>query len=266
MKYAVIICARDEEAYISSCLASVYLQTVIPEVVVVVDDGSKDDTFIRGMRFHGLLPLTILRREDRGFSAVGSKLLADTYNLGLDHLSGLEWDHLLILGADTVLPSFYVEALIGHMTPERGVISGRYPGIKESGTSGTGRLIKREVMEELGGRVPESYAWESSVVHCARYMGLETRSFPVPIYNLRPPKTRKRGYINTGRAMKERGYFWPHVIYASYTYARKGRIWMAVQVLWGYLIHSPDRPLPKWAQHNYNTQRESIMEKLRWGF
>jgi len=262
MKYVVLICARDEEKYIASCLASVYFQTCTPEMVVVVDDGSTDYTFARAMEFHGRMPLTILRKEDRGFSAVGSSLLADTYNLGLDYLSSLEWDCLLILGADTSIPPFYVESLIWWMTPKRGVVSGRYPGIKKSCTSGTGRLIKREIMEELGGRVPESYAWEGSIVHCAHYMGLETRSFNIPIYNLRPPKTRKRGYINTGRSMKERGYFWPHVIYASYTHARKGRIWMAFQVLIGYLTYSPERPLPKWAQHNYILQRESIKKKM----
>jgi len=230
---------------------------------VVVDDGSEDYTTLRAMNFIGRMKIVVLLHPDRGFSAVGSKLMADPYNLGLAHLEGREWDHLLILGADTAIPPRYMENLLNYMTPEMGVISGRHPGITEKSTSGTGRLIKREVIKELGGRVPSNYAWESSVVLCARYMGLETGSFPVPIYNLRPPKTRKRGYINTGRSLKERGYFWPYAFHYAYCHVRKGRIWLAIQALIGYMLYTPEEPLAKWAQHNNQTQKESVKRKLR---
>jgi len=46
-KYVVLICARNEEKYIGSCLASVCFQSLPPKLVVVVDDGSSDQTYKR---------------------------------------------------------------------------------------------------------------------------------------------------------------------------------------------------------------------------
>jgi len=263
MKYVVLICARNEEKYISSCLASIYFQTAPPEMVVVVDDGSTDDTFARAMEFHGHLPLTILNKEDRGFSAVGTSLMADTYNLGLDYLSSLEWGYLLILGADTFIPPFYVEALIGRMTPQLGVVSGRYPGINENYAAATGRFIRREIIKELGGQLPQTHAWESSVPHCAQYMGYEKRSFRIPIYNLRPPGQRRRSHLGLGRATKELGYYWPNMIHKALLNAKNGKLIMGVEILLGYFTHKPLNPLPDWAKYINEQQRKAFKQKIR---
>lgn len=263
MKYVVLICARNEEKYIASCLASVYFQTCNPEMVVVVNDGSTDDTFARAMEFHGRMQLTILNKEDRGFSAVGTSLMSDTYNLGLDCLSSLEWDYLLILGADTSIPPFYVESLIRRMTHERGAVSGRYPFTPEKYAAASGRFIRREIIEELGGRLPSTYAWESSVIYCSEYMGYENRSFPIPIYNLRPGGQGKRSGIGLGRGIKEIGYYWPNVFYKAFLEAKKGNIRMAIEIIYGYITHKPQTPLPEWAQYINEKQRKSFKQKFR---
>ena len=165
MKYVVLICARNEETYIGSCLASLFFQTIPPKMVIVVDDGSKDDTRIRTAEFSKHLPLMAIAKKDRGFSALGSPLMANTYNMGLEILEKIEWDFLLILGADTSIPPEYVEHLYYSMTPDQGVVSGRYPGVKENYAAATGRFIRREVIEKLGGRLPKTNAWEGSINH-----------------------------------------------------------------------------------------------------
>ena len=263
MKYAVLICARNEEKYIASCLSSVYFQTSPPEMVVVVNDGSTDDTFSRIMEFHGHIPLTILQNEDRGFSALGTVLMADIYNLGLDYLSSLEWDYLLILGADTSIPPFYVEALIKRMTPELGAISGRYSFTPEKYAVASGRFIRRKIIEELGGQLPQTYAWESSVIYVSEYMGYENRSFPIPIYNLRPGGQGKRSGIGLGRGVKEIGYYWPNIIYKAFLSFKKGHVKVALEIIYGYLIHKPLDPLPEWAQYIHEKQRMSFKQRLR---
>ena len=249
--------------YIASCLASVYFQTHAPEMVVVVDDGSTDYTFARAMELHGRMPLTILRKADRGFSAIGTTLMADTYNLGLDFLSRLEWDYLLILGADTSIPPFYVEALIKRMTIQLGAISGRYSFTPEKYAAASGRFIRRKIIEELGGRLPETYAWESSVIYCSEYMGYENRSFPIPIYNLRPGEQGKRSGVSLGRGVKEIGYYWPNVLYKAFLQAKTGKIMRAIEIIYGYLIHKPLDPLPEWAQYIHDQQRRSFKQKFR---
>jgi len=263
MKYVVLICARNEEKYIASCLASVYFQTHVPEMVVVVDDGSQDETVSRAQEFHERMPITILHKEDRGFSAVGTNLMAGTYNLGLDYLAGFEWDFLLILGADTSIPSHYVEKLFMVMTPQLGVVSGRYPGINENYAAATGRFIRREIIKELGGQLPNTHAWESSVPHCAQYMGYEKRSFPIPIYNLRPPEQRRRSHIGLGKATKELGYYWPNVIHKALLNFKKGKLIKGIEIIYGYFSHKPQNPLPDWAQHINEKQKKVFKQKIR---
>lgn len=263
MKYVVLICARNEEKYIASCLASVYFQTHAPEMVVVVDDGSTDETFNRAREFHERLPITILHKEDRGFSATGTALMADTYNLGLDYLSSFKWDFILILGADTSIPPNYVNFLWQSMNSKKGAVSGRYPFTSEKYAAASGRFIRREIIEELGGRLPETYAWESSIIYCSEYMGYENRSFPMPIYNLRPGGHGKRSGIGLGRGVKEIGYYWPNVIYKAFLEAYKGNIKVALEIIYGYFIHKPQTPLPEWAQFINEQQRKSFKQKFR---
>ena len=263
MKYAVLICARNEENYIASCLSSVYFQTHTPEMVVVVDDGSKDETTTRAREFIERMPLKILHNPDRGFSAVGTKLMADTYNLGLKHLSNFKWDFLLVLGADTSIPPNYVDFLWQSMNLKQGAVSGRHTIVKENYASATGRLIRREIIDELGGLLPRTYAWESSVIHCAQYMGYEIRSFPIPIYNLRPGGQGERSGIGVGRGVKDLGYYWPNVIYKAFLQAKNGNLRISLEIIYGYIVHKPEVPLPEWVQFINDQQRKAFKEKIR---
>lgn len=263
MKYVVLICARNEEKYIASCLSSIYFQTYPPEMVVVVDDGSTDETAIRAKEFEERMPIMVLQKPDRGFSAVGTILMADTYNVGLDYLSSLEWDFILILGADTSIPPNYVEELNNVMTIDLGAISGRHDIVKEDYASATGRFIRREIIDKLGGRLPRTYAWESSVIHCGQYIGLERRSFPIAIYNLRPGGQGKRSNVGLGRGVKELGYYWVNVIHKALLNLKNGKPIRAIEIIYGYLIHRPEKPLPDWAKYTNESQKKAFRRKLR---
>ena len=256
--YVVLICARNEEKYIGACLNSVREQTVSPEEVVVVDDGSRDAT---GATAHENGAL-VLRNPDRGFSALGTPYMADTYNLGLDLLYTLKWDFLLVLGADTWIPPEYVESLLEVMTPELGVVSGQYPGIRETYASATGRFSRREILDELGGRLPRSHAWESSVLHCAEYLGYEIRSFPVDIVNMRPPGAKKRGYIGRGKAERDLGHYWPYALARGVRRILLGDVRMGLSIIVGYLAHRPEEPLPDWAKFKNDTQKQNYRQAL----
>ena len=262
MEYVVLICARNEEKYIGSCLASLCFQSKPPKMVIVVDDGSSDDTGRRAREFIDRLPIMVLQRPDRGYSALGSKLMAETYNAGLEVYKTVEWDFLLILGADTSIPPEYVKTLYHKMMPSDGVISGRYPGIKENYAAATGRFIRRRIIDALGGLLPLTNAWESSILFCAKFMGYRVRSFPISIYNLRPPRQIKRSYEGRGKAFKELGYYWPYAFGSIIKNAKKNGLFSGLQVLYGYLTHKPQDPLPEWALYNYESQREALKKKV----
>ena len=264
MDYVVLICARNEEKYIGSCLASLCFQSKPPKMVIVVNDGSSDETGRRAREFKDRLPIMVLDRPDRGYSALGFGLMGESYNAGLEVYKSVEWDFLLILGADTSIPPEYVKTLYHKMMPSDGVVSGRYPGISENYAAATGRFIRRRIIDELGGLLPVSYGWESSVIHCADFMGYKRRSFPIPIYNLRPPGNTRRNRSGAGRAVKEMGYRLPNVLYKAYLMGRKFGPLTAIQVIYGYLIHKPQDPLPEWALYIQESQRQALKKRL-WG-
>jgi glycosyltransferase involved in cell wall biosynthesis len=62
----VVIAARDAAATLGTALASVAGQSVLPDAVLVVDDGSTDDTARTAEAWGDLLPITVERLPESG--------------------------------------------------------------------------------------------------------------------------------------------------------------------------------------------------------
>lgn len=99
---SVIIAAYRSTSFIDAALASIAAQSRAPDEVIVVDDGSDDDTAERAARWSALLPLIVLRSDDNrglgrarhsGIERATGQLIAlvdaDDYLLP-DHLEQLE--------------------------------------------------------------------------------------------------------------------------------------------------------------------------------
>lgn len=102
---SVIIAAYNAGPYIGRALASVASQTRVPDKVIVIDDGSEDDTAARVESFKRQSPLNvILRRQvNRGLPA--------TRNIGV-RCTGSEL--IAFLDADdTIYPTFLEETIRG---------------------------------------------------------------------------------------------------------------------------------------------------------
>jgi glycosyltransferase involved in cell wall biosynthesis len=83
MKVSVIIPVRDGAAYIASAIESVLQQTKPPAELLVIDDGSKDETGAivsqfssRGVRLIRQLPKGAASARNRGVELASHKLLA----------------------------------------------------------------------------------------------------------------------------------------------------------------------------------------------
>lgn len=93
----VIIPAHNEADNIVRCLASVVRQTQRPRQIILVDDGSSDDTARRARtfcEFHGIPLVVVQRRTSRG----------KTPSIK-EQARALDSDVLFVLDADTVLQS-----------------------------------------------------------------------------------------------------------------------------------------------------------------
>ncbi len=213
-KVVAVIPARNEEKYIGKTLEHLSNQTYPIERIIVVNDGSTDRTEDVVKQFPKTHVLTL---PDRGYNAVGKAILAETFNKGFEEAKKLipDYDFILVLGADTLLPSDYVESLIGEfeknpkLVMASGVIEeemkriGATPEIR-----GTGRLIKRDFWESIGVMYPVKVGWESYPVFKAQSMGNEAKGYPNLKMTLQRPTGKKTDYFAYGEAMRALGYYW----------------------------------------------------------
>lgn len=214
-KVVAVIPARNEEQYISKTLEALVNQTVEIESIIVVNDGSTDQTKEVANSFP---KVKVIDRPDRGYGAVGKAILAETFNSGFKQveLSVPDYRYVLVVGADTVLPSNYVERLLlefgrnENLVMASGIIVNESfrPGAKPE-VRGTGRMIKREFWEQIGSAYPVKVGWESYPVFKARQMGFEAYAIPDLIMELQRPTGKKTDYGAYGEAMRALGYFWP---------------------------------------------------------
>lgn len=96
MKTALLISTYNNHHYLRLCLMTVLAQTVMPDEVVIADDGSGHKTrrLIDEMRPLFSIPLTHVWHEDKGFrlSAIRNKAIAQTF---CDYVIQIDGDILL---------------------------------------------------------------------------------------------------------------------------------------------------------------------------
>ncbi|MFW9856153.1 MAG: glycosyltransferase family 2 protein [Candidatus Thorarchaeota archaeon] len=268
--YAILMCARNEGGIIAKTLDNILNQTLKPDHIVVVDDGSSDNTPDILEQYKENYDVVVLRRKDRGYSAVSSYDMANVYNLGLRFLKSKKWEHLFIVPADMKLPESYAERLINNMKGY-GVASGvpDRPELLNNFNSdfpiGGGRMIKRDVFDYLSGVYPVNYDYESSVIHCARFLGYSVGHFKDITYSLDriQGKGHPTKYIEWGRAMKDANY------HPLYTLGRalkeiivKHRLKRGLQFLIGFLAQ-PSSDYPDYSIYLYGHQKNQVILAIK---
>lgn len=128
----MVVPAYNVEAYISDCLESLLAQTYADIEVLVVDDGSIDETASRAEALAAKdSRIRVFRNENRGVSC--------SRNYAIDRGAG---EYLLFVDADDVVAPDYVEALVGPLSQRRCELScvniARFAG--ESPQFSTGKI------------------------------------------------------------------------------------------------------------------------------
>ncbi|HZW55812.1 MAG TPA: glycosyltransferase family A protein [Nitrososphaerales archaeon] len=242
-KWWCCLISRDGADTIGATLDSIIEQTLPPEFVVVINDGSKDETpqivEEKSKRWPEIY------RIDTKSKTRDIRRVPHLLNLGLEFADQkVRTDYMMVAGDDNELPQDYAERIISRMRKEKRtqivVASGTFLKSDRSPMPhGAGRFVRSDFMERLGCRYPVAYGWETWLIYKALELGYQVANYPDVKYNhLR--EYDPKNLFGWGRAMYSLGFptyfvlvrFVLNLLWASRgTQTRKASVTMLV----GYL-------------------------------
>jgi len=170
LKYVALTSAHNEEKLLSQTIESVLNQKPPPLVYVVVDDGSTNGTPTLIEKY----PVQYIKTPEPRFPQ-GYLNKQRAFNMGAKFASRMiDWDYMLKVDSDSVLPPDYVRKLIKIMEkhPRIGLCSGVWEGGRMwVYRSSNGAIIyRRECWDELEGYDPIP-AWDTHFILEAYWKG-----------------------------------------------------------------------------------------------
>jgi glycosyltransferase involved in cell wall biosynthesis len=213
MSYWVAVVARNAGNNIGATIDSLLNQTLLPQNIVVVNDGSSDDTdavLEQSAQQHRLI--TILTLPDNGYDI---RRVPQNINIALQANRNCTEKYVMISGDDCAYPNTYVQQIIDNMNNKIVVASGRptRSGLQshEHSPSGSGRIIRTSFLKEMGFKFPVRAGWEAWLLYQARMNGYETKLLNDLTYSHVRPRGTRHQFTYWGAAMYTLGY---HPLYA----------------------------------------------------
>ncbi|MDE3011502.1 MAG: glycosyltransferase family 2 protein [Pseudomonadota bacterium] len=215
----VVSPCRDEARFLRASAASVLAQSCRPDLWILVDDGSTDETpailaqLAADHRF-----IRVVTLANRGGRRVGPGVV-HAFMAGLEAAGiDLRFEYLSKLDVDLILPPRYFEAVLQRMDddPRLGTCSGKSlvrrerrlapEGQGDDMSLGMAKVYRRQCFNDIGGLVP-AVMWDGIDCHRARMKGWRAGSFSHPdvdFEHLRPMGASHHGLL-TGRFRHGRG-------------------------------------------------------------
>mgnify|MGYP000443983701 CR=1 FL=1 len=213
-RYALISPCRNEASFMRKTLDSVIAQSEPPELWVIVNDGSTDETGQILSEYSSQHEwIKVIAKSDRGHRAVGPGVISAFYT-GLDAVALEDFDFVCKLDVDLDLPRRYFEILMDrmHADPRLGSASGKPYYRNKAGawisekcgdemSVGMTKFYRVSCFQDIDGFVRE-VMWDGIDCHKARQRGWVVRSWDEPelqFHHLRPMGSSEHNIL-TGRA------------------------------------------------------------------
>ena len=256
---AVVLNARNEEKVIAKTLQSIIDQKLPPYRIIVINDGSTDNTKQILSKFP---TIEVIDNPIRTESYLARKELADTINQGLSKLHDDDkCEYVMLVGGDLIFPPGYTSKIIERMQKDSMVISsGVIEGEFSIEPRGGGRIVDWSFWKKIGMLYPVNYGWEGYILLKANSLGYKTTIYPDQIITTQ----RKTGthfnqkrYYYYGLALKSLGYTKMYVIGKTLLFAKrkpKGAYYM----LKGYFSNYSNLYEPELREYVKKTQSKKL--------
>ena len=220
MRYYIIIPAYNEETLISLTLQSLISQTVLPNKVIVVNDGSTDKTAEIISAFAKEYPfITLVNKTSEAIHLPGSKVI-QAFHEGEKHIDE-NYDILVKIDADLIFPSNYFGTIINHFqSDERIGMVGGFCYIEKNGEwilenltdkdhiRGALKAYRKATFKEIGGLKP-AMGWDTvDELLCKFYNWKIVTDESLHVKHLKPTGARydKTARYKQGEAFYTLGY------------------------------------------------------------
>lgn len=185
MDYVVIIPAHNEEAFIGLTLQSIVEQTLLPKLVIVVNDNSTDKTELIVNEYISKFKwITLINNRKKEERSSGAKVVR-AFKLGLQAVK-IDYDLIVKVDADLIFPKNYFQKISEHfIKSEKLGIAGGTIVVKKDGkwvyenfsdkdhVVGAFKCYRKECYQQING-LRESIGWDSVDELLAKYYKWET--------------------------------------------------------------------------------------------
>lgn len=252
MRYTIIIPAYNEAEFLPDTLAAIARQKLLPQQLIVVNDGSSDDTpkVIDEFAKHNTWVTPVHSYEDKGYSG-GAKIIQAFYR-GVAAIPDDNYDVLVKLDADIIIEPDYFQRIAQHFekNPKLGLSGGIlltekddewvYENISDRDhVKGAFKAWRREAFDDMGG-LKHTIGWDTLDEILLQYYGWEVlvdESLPVKHYRPLGTKTGLiRVRVRIGYSFFRMRYgFWISLISAAKTaFRNQPYILSGLAVMWGF--------------------------------
>ena len=188
-KYAIVIPAKNEEDSLGSTLESVVHQSIVPQICLVVDDGSEDETYAIVMKYSETYPFIqcIQRKNDTPYALGGHVISVFEYGRTYIDSSSVDYDFIVKLDADLSFDSQIVEHIFSKIDHGKWAIVSGTPYVLENGnkivgnspnwhTHGQFKFYNYNFLSQIDG-LPKSLGWDTADNIIALSKGWKTCAF-----------------------------------------------------------------------------------------
>lgn len=197
--FVIVTPIKNEEAFIKYNIFSVVNQTIKPKEWIIVDDGSEDNSVEIILNLIKNYPwIRLIKNNSKGQRREGGSKVVNAFYVGYDNLINKNFEYIVKLDGDVVLPPNYFERIINEFKSDEilgicgGVIINKFNEdklIKEKTSEfhvrGALKMIKRKCWNDIGG-FKRVWFWDTLDVMEARFKGWHTRSVDIDVIHNRP--------------------------------------------------------------------------------